>query len=69
MSASDSRNDPTSLEQIAAHTQEMVDAIRANQREIEARIAETTDLIGRTQRLLRESEIVEPALSGRSEEP
>jgi len=68
MSASHSRNDSTSLEQIAAHTQEMVNAIRANPREIEARIAETTDLIDRTHGLLHGSETMEPALNGRSEE-
>lgn len=53
------QNDRTSPEQIAAHTQEILDTVRAKQRELEDRIAETTELIDRTQRVLHASETVE----------
>ena len=69
MSASDSNNNQFSAsERIAAQTQELVDTVRTNQRELDARIAETTELIDRTQRLLEESETVERSLGGQQPE-
>lgn len=68
MSDRESKNEPPSTERIIAQTQELVDTVRANQRELDARIAETTELIDRTGRLLEDSETLESALGGRSEE-
>lgn len=69
MSAHNSQSDQTSPEQIAAHTQELLDTVRAKQLELEARIAETTELIDRTQRVLHESETVERSLNRQPERP
>ena len=56
----DSNDTPFSAsERIAAQTQELVEALRANQRELEARVAETTEIIDRTQSALEESGVVE----------
>ena len=56
----DSNDTPFSAsERIAAQTQELVEALRANQRELEARVAETTEIIDRTQSVLEESGLVE----------
>lgn len=65
MSAHNSQSDQISPEAIIAHTEEILDTVRAKQLELEARIAETAELIDRTQRVLHESETV----GGRSEEP
>ena len=60
MSDPDSNDTPFSAsERIAAQTQELVEALRANQRELEARVAETTEIIDRTQSALEESGVVE----------
>ena len=60
MSDRDSNDTPFSAsERIAAQTQELVEALRANQRELEARVAETTEIIDRTQSVLEESGLVE----------
>ena len=69
MSAHNSQNDHASPEEIAAHTQELLDTVRAKQLELEARIAETTELIDRTQRVLHESETVERSLNRQPERP
>ena len=69
MSAHNSQSEHASPEQIAAHTQELLDTVRAKQLELEARIAETTELIDRTQRVLQQSEPVEPAVSRQPERP
>ena len=59
MSDRDSNDTPFSAsERIAAQTQELVDALRANQRELEARVAETTEIIDRTPSVLDESDLV-----------
>lgn len=60
MSDRDSNDTPFSAsERIAAQTQELVEALRAKQRELEARIAETTEIIDRTQSVPEESGLVE----------
>ena len=67
MSDRDSNDTPFSAsERIAAQTQELVEALRANQRELEARVAETTEIVAetteiidRTQSVLEESGLVE----------
>jgi hypothetical protein len=60
MSDRDSNDTPFSAsERIAAQTQELVEALRVNQRELEARVAETTEIIDRTQSVLEESGLVE----------
>ena len=60
MSDRDSNDTPFSAsERIAAQTQELVEALRANQRELEARVAETTEIIDRTQSALEESGLME----------
>ena len=60
MSDRDSNDTPFSAsERIAAQTQELVEALRANLRELEARVAETTEIIDRTQSVLEESGLVE----------
>ena len=60
MSDGDSNDTPFSTsERIAAQTQELVETLRANQRELEARVAETTEIIDRTQSVLEESGLVE----------
>jgi len=59
MAERDSNHPQLSAELIAAQTQEIVNTVRENQRELDARIAETSDLIDRTQRLLQDSETLE----------
>lgn len=68
MSDRESNNEQTSTERIVAQTQELVDTVRANQRELDARIAETTELIDRTGRLLQDSETLERSLGVPPEE-
>lgn len=68
MSDRESKNEQTSTERIVAQTQELVDTVRANQRELDARIAETTELIDRTGRLLQDSETLERSLGVPPEE-
>ena len=68
MSDHESENEQTSPERILAQTQELVDAVRTNQRELDARIAETTELIDRTGRLLQVSGTLERTLGGPPEE-
>ena len=58
---------PSSPELIVAETQELMETIRTNQRELDARIAETTELIDRTHQLLEDSETVERSLDGHPE--
>jgi hypothetical protein len=60
MSDGDSNDTPFSTsERIAAQTQELVEALKANQRELEARVAETTEIIDRTHSALEESGLVD----------
>ena len=68
MSDRESNNEQTSTERIVAQTQELVDTVRANQRELDARIAETTELIDRTGRLLQAAETLERSLGVPPEE-
>jgi hypothetical protein len=55
-------------ELIAAQTQELVEALRANQRELEARVAETTEIIDRTRSILEESATGNAHLGGQEPE-
>jgi hypothetical protein len=69
MSDLDSKNDQlATAELIAAQTQELVETVREDQRELNARIAETSELIDRTKRVLEESESVERLLGDRPED-
>ena len=56
--------DPPSPEVLAAQTEELVATLRANQRELDARVAETSELIDRTKTVLQDAEAAEQPLGG-----
>jgi hypothetical protein len=69
MSDRDSNDTPFSAsERIAAQTQELVETVRANQRELDARVAETSELIDRTRTPLQDAEAVEQSFDGQRPE-